>query len=96
MYLTCHQTYESKKPNSCSERTGDSKIKNMLMMPSTPSAFELFKDLIDLKISKVSTGKKNIELFNSGKLADNETFSIFLFIIFPLLEKYSFVCSDFY
>ena len=60
----------------------------MLMMPSTPLAFELFKVLIDSKISKVCTGKKKLELFNSGKLADNENFLFFCSYFFLCLKSF--------
>ena len=64
----------------------------MLLMPSTPSAVELFNDLIISKISEFPTGKRNRELVNSGKAVENEIFFYFLFISFPMLEKYSYVC----
>ena len=31
----------------------------------------------------------------SGKLVENEIFSFFMFIFFPMLKKYSLVCSTF-
>ena len=65
----------------------------MLLMPSTPSAIELFNDLIISKISVNPTGKRNMDLVSSGILVDNETFQNFLFMSFPTLEKYSFVFS---
>ena len=65
----------------------------MLLIPSTPSSVELFNDLIISKISVISTGKSKLKFVNSVKLVENETFSIFLFISFPMLEKYSFACS---
>ena len=65
----------------------------MSVMPSTPSTVDLFNDLIISKISKISTGKGNIEFVNSGLLVENEALFNFLFMSFLILEINSFVGS---